>query len=105
MKVVQLKCPSCGNALEVEDGLETFFCQYCGHRIVLAEQSEHVVKAKVDIERMKHEERMRQMELDAEEKKRKEEDRFGRLFLKGAIGFFIFLILVSIIMSLLGVDA
>ena len=36
MQVIHLQCPSCGNNLEVEDGLETFFCQYCGHRIVLS---------------------------------------------------------------------
>lgn len=47
MKMIDLKCPSCGAQLKAEDGLETFYCQYCGHRIILAEQSKETVRAKL----------------------------------------------------------
>lgn len=81
MKIYELKCPSCGNYLEVEDSLDTFFCKYCGHRIVLADQSEHLVKAKVDIERLKHEERMYQMQLEEAQRKREDSNRDTKIFL------------------------
>lgn len=104
MQVVQLKCPSCGHGLEVEDGIDTFFCQYCGHRIVLAEQSEHIIRAKVDIEKMKHEERLYQMKLEAEEKERKEKDKSSNIIIAICFGTLLLILLVSVIMALLGVD-
>lgn len=26
-----LKCPNCNAALEIENGLDTFYCKYCGN--------------------------------------------------------------------------
>lgn len=72
MRIVQLKCPSCGSSLQVEDSLETFFCQYCGQRIILADQDEYIVKAKVDLEAMKHEERMYRMQTEEKRRTSKE---------------------------------
>ena len=94
MQVIHLQCPSCGNNLEVEDGLETFFCQYCGHRIVLSGQSEHVIKAKVDIENMKHEERLRKIEIENEQVKRSETMKMTKYL---AIFFIVFFIMAMII--------
>ena len=93
MRIVQLKCPSCGSSLQVEDGLETFFCQYCGQRIILADQNEYIVKAKVDLEAMKHEERMYRMQTE----ERKHYDKIAHNIFIGCVVFiivcFIFLFL------------
>ena len=47
MKSIELKCPSCGATLKPEDGLETFYCQYCGRQIILADQSKTMIRAKL----------------------------------------------------------
>lgn len=102
MQVVQLKCPSCGNSLEVEDGLETFFCQYCGHRIILSEQSEHIVKAKVDIEKLKHEERMLQMQMEENRRIREDQDKSFKLYIMVMGTILLGLAIAALIAALMG---
>lgn len=35
MELKTLSCPNCGANLEIEDGIDTFFCKYCGYKIIL----------------------------------------------------------------------
>lgn len=84
MRILQLKCPSCGSELEVEDSLDTFYCKYCGTKIILADQSDQLIKAKVDIAKLSHEERMYKMQLEEEKRKDITEWKalaFGLLFI------------------------
>lgn len=83
MKIIQLRCPSCGSALEAEDGLEVFYCRYCGQKIILSEQTPAALNAKVAIKRMSHEEQLQLNDLDyrtrifklkQEEKRRKDKE-------------------------------
>jgi DNA-directed RNA polymerase subunit RPC12/RpoP len=53
-----LSCPNCGASLEIEDGIDTFFCKFCGHKILLDGLSEHVYEAKVRVKDMEHQERL-----------------------------------------------
>jgi DNA-directed RNA polymerase subunit RPC12/RpoP len=55
MKMLALKCPDCGASVEIENGIDTFFCTYCGCKIMLDGQSAASVKAKVSLKRMEHE--------------------------------------------------
>ncbi len=98
MKIIKLRCPSCGSVLETEDGLETFFCKYCGQKIILSEQSPDALKAKVAVKQMGHEERMQMNDLDyktrmfmlgIEEKRRK--DKIALIAI--AIGILILLLI------------
>ena len=50
LSTYQLKCPNCGADLDAEDGIESFFCKYCGTKIVLQGQSDAVVKAKANVQ-------------------------------------------------------
>lgn len=45
----RLRCPNCNGDLRIENGIDTFYCQYCGTKIVLKEQSNIVVEAKKEI--------------------------------------------------------
>jgi len=72
MRMLQLKCPSCGGVLEVEDSLDKFYCKYCGTKIILAEQSDQLIKAKVDMAKMSHEERMYTLQIQEERRKERE---------------------------------
>ena len=68
MKMMKLHCPHCGARLEVDNGLDTFFCMHCGHKIVLDQQSKEIIRAKVMVKHMEHQERMAD--------KRHEQERF-----------------------------
>lgn len=59
MKIQALKCPNCDAALEIEDGIDTFFCKYCGYKIILAEMSDASINAKVKMKAMEHQEKMK----------------------------------------------
>lgn len=71
MELKSLFCPNCGASLEVEDGLDTFFCKYCGYKIILQGQSKAAYDAKVRVKHMEHKERL-QERRDAQERYRME---------------------------------
>lgn len=84
MKLFTLKCPNCGSSLEIEDGIDIFFCKYCGHKIMLEGQSNESIRAKVHIKGMEHEEKLADKEYEQErfkllmkEKERKRDDMIG----------------------------
>lgn len=66
MKAQALKCPNCNAALEIEDGIDTFFCKYCGYKIILEDLSEASINAKVQVKKMEHQERMRDKQYEQE---------------------------------------
>lgn len=73
MQMHVLKCPNCGADLDVEDGLDTFYCKYCGYKIVLEGQSDQAYKSKTRIKGMEHDERVLDKKLAHEKFKLKEE--------------------------------
>lgn len=90
MKMKSLRCPNCDANIDVEDGLDMFFCKYCGYHIVLEGQTDAAYYAKVQVKEMEHKERIQEKKHSQErykiESKQKEERRsiawcFGVLFL------------------------
>lgn len=69
MKVVSLICPGCGANLSIEDGRKQCFCQYCGMKIMLDDES--ITYRTVDEARIKEAE-VRMHEIDLWEKRRTE---------------------------------
>ncbi len=74
MELKILTCPNCGAILDVEDGLDTFFCKYCGHKILLENQSKAAYEAKVSIKNMEHKERL-QDKRNAQERYKLEQEQ------------------------------
>lgn len=66
MKINTLTCPNCNGNLEIEDGLDTFYCKYCGSKIILSELSDAAYDAKVKIKNMEHKEKLKEKELEHE---------------------------------------
>ena len=64
-----LKCPNCNAALEIENGLDTFYCKYWGYKILLNGQSKAAYRAKTRIKEMEHDERMADKQLEHEKYK------------------------------------
>lgn len=42
----QLKCPSCGATFVVEDGMDSYYCSYCGEQIFIRKPHSSVEKSK-----------------------------------------------------------
>lgn len=74
MELKSLFCPNCGASLDVEDGIDTFFCKYCGYKIMLQGQSKAAYEAKVRVKHMEHKERI-QDKKNAQERYRMESAR------------------------------
>ncbi len=97
----QLKCPNCGATLNVDNGLDTFFCQYCGTKLISDGQSDMAIRAKADViladkaierDRQQHEYEERKMHL--EEKSR------SSSFIKMIIVFIIMILFFIIIIKI-----
>ncbi len=62
----QMNCPNCNASLEIEDGIDTFFCKYCGAKIIVTGQSDAVLQAKADIRKAEIEKEIREKEMEHE---------------------------------------
>lgn len=94
MDFKSLNCPRCGAVIEAEDGLDTFFCKYCGNKIMISGQSDAAYDAKVRIQENK-------LKYDNEKEKQKMEHDGKVIFWKVYLAFFALLcILITIILIL-----
>ena len=59
MKLNKLRCPSCDATVDIEEGLDVFYCKYCGECIVVSELSKAELNAKVRMKEFKHKETMK----------------------------------------------
>ena len=71
MKLISLKCPECSSNLQIEEGRDKCFCQYCGAEITINDYSSSHIYRKVDEARIKEAEykkevRVKQAEIDKE---------------------------------------
>lgn len=102
MNLKSLSCPNCGACLEVDDGLDIFFCKYCGHKIMLQGQSKAAYVAKMRIKHMEHKERL-QEKRDAQERYRMEfKQKDERRTLAIVFGIFGAIIAMCLIISAVG---
>lgn len=74
MNFVQMKCPNCGADLEVENDIDSFYCKYCGTKIVIEDQDPEVLKTKRRIKLMDKAHEM-QKEYYNDRERREEENR------------------------------
>ncbi|MBR6090053.1 MAG: zinc ribbon domain-containing protein [Anaerolineaceae bacterium] len=77
VRFISVKCPDCGAALQFEEGRQTAFCSYCGAKILLHNENEHIYR-NIDEAGIKQAENDRvymMKELEMEEK----EDRHRRI--------------------------
>ena len=81
MEYKVLQCPNCGATLSIEDGLDTFFCQYCGTKVVLEGQSDAAYEARTRVKQMAHEERMMDKQIEYDKHEADKERRFDKTIL------------------------
>lgn len=71
VSVVSVKCPACGAELSVEDNREFSFCSYCGTKVMLSNNNEHIYR-NIDDARIKEAEtdrviRLKELEIQERE--------------------------------------
>lgn len=55
MKKITLDCPKCGASLEIDEGIDTFFCTYCGVKVVTGDKDR--INAQLKVKEMEFKER------------------------------------------------
>lgn len=75
MNFVQMKCPNCGANLDVETGIDSFFCKYCGTKIIVEGQSKTAYTAKTvnNIANRLLDQRQERLARQAEERRKEAE--------------------------------
>ncbi len=94
VRLISVKCPECGATLNVEENREQAFCSYCGTKVLLHNENEHIFRH-IDEAGVKQAEtdlivRMKQMEFA--EKKRADAEKTKKLK-----------IIISLIMASVGI--
>lgn len=102
MELKSLFCPNCGAGLEVEDGLDTFFCKFCGSKILLEGQSKAAYDAKVRVKHMEHKERLQEKRNAQERYRMESKQKDARRTMGIALGIFGVLFAISLIISSVG---
>lgn len=69
MKLISLKCPECKADLNIEEGRKTCYCQYCGTKILIDDNSSTYTYRKIDEARIKEAEvdkaiRLKELEIE-----------------------------------------
>ena len=73
VRLISVKCPDCGAALQFEEGRNMAFCSYCGAKILLHNENEYIYR-NIDEAEVKQAENDRiymMKELELEEKQEK----------------------------------
>lgn len=103
MEFVKLECPNCHAQLNIENGLDEFFCQFCGTRILLDGQNPVLIQAKVEMHKTDTEAELEKARLQHEfevMKYKKEQERSeNRNVALGLLFFWLFLFVVFAIVA------
>lgn len=73
-KIIKLECPNCKSSLSATEKREYMFCEYCGAKIILENENEHIIRNidEAAIKRAETEQLIKLKELEMEEKQREE---------------------------------
>ena len=69
MEVLKMHCPSCGASVDVQDGIDTFYCSHCGTKLLVSGQDKDTLNAKVTL-------RIAEKKLDLEYADREKERQY-----------------------------
>lgn len=90
MKLISLKCPECKADLNIEEGRKTCYCQYCGAKILIDDNSSTHTYRKIDEARIKEAEadkiiRLKEIELEIIKEKRKRRSKNFTMIVTGTL--------------------
>lgn len=82
MDFVVLKCPNCHGELDVRNSLETFYCTYCGCKLMVDGLSDSMVNAKLRLYEIEHEERSQASRQEYAERAQRSKQEYEEKALK-----------------------
>lgn len=56
--LISMTCPNCGATLEVQNGIDTMCCHYCGTSVVINNQRDATIRARETVKKLEHKEIM-----------------------------------------------
>ena len=73
VKMISINCPGCGAKLEIEEDRSSAFCTYCGNKIALSNENEHIIRTidEAKVIKAKSDAELKMKKLEISEKKRK----------------------------------
>ncbi len=79
--IISVKCPECGAVLQIEEGRKQAFCTYCGAKVLINNDNEHIYRHidEAGIKQAETEQLVMLKKLELIEKKRAEEQKITRL--------------------------
>ena len=95
-----VKCPDCGAGLSVEEGQKEIFCSYCGAKVMVVNENEHVYRHidEAELKQAETDRMVRLKELEIAEQDRRTAEKTKSLKMKASIA----LIVLGVIMMVLG---
>lgn len=86
---ISIKCPECGATLEIEEGRSSAFCTYCGAKIILNNENEHIIRHidEAGVKQAETERLIRLKELEMEDKELTRERKIRAIALITALVF------------------
>lgn len=102
MKMISLKCPECGAVLSAEEDRNQMFCSYCGAKIIITNENEHIYRhidegqikeAEAQIKKAEVEQSIQLKKLDIIERKRAALEKAKKLK-----------VIISIIIGIIGIS-
>ena len=71
IKLNSVKCPECGASLPIEEGRTQVFCSYCGTKVIVTNDNEHIYRHidEAGVKQAETNRMVRMRELDLEEKR------------------------------------
>ena len=101
---VSVKCPECGASLPIEEGRSSIFCSYCGTKVIVTNENEHIYRHidEASIKKTETDRLIRLREIELEEKERELERAEKQQRTKRTIIIFVVWIAVSALFILLG---
>ena len=96
IRMISVKCPECGAALDFEEERQTAFCSYCGTKIILHNENEYIIRNfdEAEIRQAENDRICKMKELELEEK----EESHRRMMTFVLISVFIAAMIVCLIM-------
>lgn len=55
MNIKSVKCPNCGAVVDIKDGFSNVYCKFCGSQLVVEEENDTLIVAKVRVKEIEHE--------------------------------------------------